>query len=161
MLLVGSPPLTRGTLLEAIPKVTARGITPAHAGNTPNALLIVVFAWDHPRSRGEHFPPLEYSCKTMGSPPLTRGTHLLNSFDIAIIGITPAHAGNTFAIPLFLWTYRDHPRSRGEHSGTISAIFHILGSPPLTRGTLTLPRGISDSARDHPRSRGEHRCYRY
>ena len=52
--IVGSPPLTRGTLDAAIPKLNSVGITPAYAGNTLRSRSDIVGQQDHPRIRGEH-----------------------------------------------------------------------------------------------------------
>ncbi len=48
--------------------------------------------------------------------------------------ITPARAGTTSGIaPKFL-TFRDHPRSRGDHFTSVTGLLTRLGSPPLARG---------------------------
>ncbi|AGP31968.1 hypothetical protein A606_11645 [Corynebacterium terpenotabidum Y-11] len=91
-------------------------------------------------------------------------------------GIIPARAGSTEAGKPVTETFRDHPRSRGEHASS-AFLPHIPGgSSPLARGARDrLPdlgglvriipaRAGSTSDRrqpagkcwDHPRSRGEH-----
>ena len=133
-------------------------------------------AWDHPRSRGEysiHTPPAKsYS----GSSPLSRG--ILNHRGIRWYrcGIIPALAGNTTDPQPPCAPTSDHPRSRGEYSGTGPAGRIAGGSSPLSRGihrrrgvcvrigriipalagnTTTRSRpGVVDE--DHPRSRGEY-----
>ena len=111
-----------------------------------------------------------------GSPPLTRGPLVRAPSEAFGVGITPAHAGTTFASRSSRPRSGDHPRSRGDH---IIRQFHIAvyyGSPPLTRGPQDglrmrstahritpahagTPRGCTSARlqrRDHPRSRGEH-----
>ena len=58
--LVGSPPPTRGTLIQRIEKCLINGITPAYAGNTSLSSIVCVFIWDHPRLRGEHVCTIVY-----------------------------------------------------------------------------------------------------
>ena len=91
----GSPPLTRGTPLADISDRRKCGITPAYAGNTEVKQGDIFSDKDHPRLRGEHlfhcFVPFYY----LGSPPLTRGTRVLEDMHSYDYGITPAYAGNT------------------------------------------------------------------
>ena len=90
-------------------------------------------------------------------------------------GITPAHAGKTSFCFTHLTFIQDHPRSRGENSGTVLVFISYLGSPPLTRGKHISVMMCADSvgitpahagktnalhafplqSQDHPRSRGE------
>jgi len=72
--------------------------------------------------------------------------------------------------------FRDHPRTRGEHTVKLDTVLDVSGSPPHARGALKkwlptyLAEGITPAragstsappsspcpARDHPRTRGEH-----
>ena len=72
----------------------------------------------------------------MGSPPLTRGTPAVSHISTDKSGITPAYAGNTAIVSYKDADDEDHPRLRGEHLFVNIVIFNIVGSPPLTRGTL-------------------------
>ncbi len=95
---------------------------------------------------------------------------------IYALGLIPARAGNTYPVlPNRNYTGA-HPRSRGEHSRSLSSHSARRGSSPLARGThrgtlsgqarigLIPARagntGIGGLARTrrwaHPRSRGEH-----
>ena len=78
-------------------------------------LFAVCQGWDHPRLRGEHRTALNTYFGGKGSPPPTRGT--LGGAIGQLIGvrITPAYAGNTYALTVFENIVRDHPRLRGEH----------------------------------------------
>ena len=60
LLLPGSPPRMRGTLVSSASCSSPSGITPAYAGNILRAPISHVLLWDHPRVCGEHFenPPM-------------------------------------------------------------------------------------------------------
>ena len=91
----GSSPHMRGT--RNVPDVPQHdpGIIPAHAGNTIFFVFVLLPAWDHPRTCGEHSPTLAAGLNTMGSSPHMRGTqHGLFRHGLHA-GIIPAHAGNT------------------------------------------------------------------
>ncbi len=131
---------------------------------------------DHPRSRGEHFISSSVTGFMIGPPPLARGTLYSTGVRVSEIGITPAYAGNTFAMPGAIRSRRDHPCSRGEYHDGKSILNIDLGSPPLARGIrasrakAVASTGITPAragntrhrvspispARDHPRLRGEH-----
>ena len=64
-----------------------------------------------------------------------RGTQQLTDFDIDVIGIIPAYAGNTPALCVFISLLRDHPRVCGEHADSTEADAKGLGSSPRMRGT--------------------------
>ena len=112
----------------------------------------------------------------MGSPPPTRGTLLCPTPFHLCTGITPAYAGNTRESYYMRWPDRDHPRLRGEHYFFHLPFRFLEGSPPPTRGTLSMTSSRTRSLRitpayagntfftlakissnkDHPRLRGEH-----
>ena len=112
---LGSPPLTRGTLSSQSLPAKWRRITPAYAGNTHCDVLIKKKQGDHPRLRGEHKEATHAYVKAEGSPPLTRGTLCIFSEQHYYTRITPAYAGNTIKAFSKLETTWDHPRLRGEH----------------------------------------------
>ena len=111
-----------------------------------------------------------------GSSPLTRGTLAAASISRLLVGLIPAHAGNTFSCRSDSSREWAHPRSRGEHVHAISIALHPAGSSPLTRGTLfdkssvvvhlrLIPAHAGNTTKSpgrpfarpaHPRSRGEH-----
>ena len=91
------------------------GITPAYAGNTLLVRISLYLTQDHPRLRGEHSFEGADLDGASGSPPPTRGTPLQQTYVFQTFGITPAYAGNTFSPRLFIYSFRDHPRLRGEH----------------------------------------------
>jgi len=131
----GSPPRTRGTPSCMAWLEVCRGITPAHAGNTFLGIPQCPPRWDHPRARGEHRLYYFYELPQKGSPPRTRGTPRGEDLKGQILGITPAHAGNTLWVARFRLSCRDHPRARGEHNIRFLMRINNMGSPPRTRGT--------------------------
>ena len=112
-----------------------------------------------------------------GSSPLTRGKLQLLRARRMGQGLIPAHAGKTETLLRFTSWLRAHPRSRGENTGSVSALIDWRGSSPLTRGKRGVlraaahPKGLipahagktihstnrADSCGAHPRSRGENR----
>ena len=156
--------------------VPHRGIIPARAGSTRCRRWTRCRAGDHPRSRGEHCMTSRPWFARRGSSPLARGALITRagmSFDD---GIIPARAGSTHQPATLSWTWRDHPRSRGEHAVGMYDTVGGQGSSPLARGAPPRDgddpegRGIIPARagstgsrscragypRDHPRSRGEH-----
>ena len=119
----GSHPHTRRIRQNEDKKRWYYGITPAYAGNTMNANLVLWIRWDHPRIRGEYFifyyftilpqgsPPhtrgilhFPSDCNTLaGSPPHTRGILFISIYFFVHLGITPAYAGNTFCKKIFFF----------------------------------------------------------
>ena len=91
----GSSPLTRGTQLLAFRSVRLPGLIPAHAGNTRKQYRRVLATRAHPRSRGEHVVTVDDGSTEVGSSPLTRGTRRRICGCRGILGLIPAHAGNT------------------------------------------------------------------
>ena len=160
---MGSSPLARGTPAGCPPPGVqgggVGGLIPARAGNTGVRFGVLMGAWAHPRSRGEHATGKGRSPWFWGSSPLARGTRV--------------RPRPRYALP----QSRAHPRSRGEHIPNVLIGGKNEGSSPLARGTLqpgiqrakvagliparagnTLTSSSkADTFRAHPRSRGEHR----
>ena len=110
----GSPPHMRGK---------------AVAGSAPLWVL-----WDHPRTCGEK-PTLDsHAGLPLGSPPHMRGKVERCILSAVPTGITPAHAGKSFHLPMRSTSLRDHPRTCGEKLCLFCLILHSLGSPPHMRG---------------------------
>ena len=86
----------RGTLFTMIFVSLLAGITPAHAGNTVKGSFFCVYIRDHPRPCGEHHGDELIMSFGVGSPPPMRGTQCAFLSRYKFLGITPAHAGNTF-----------------------------------------------------------------
>ena len=138
LMLLGSPPLARGTDKVLTHSFTFRGITPACAGNSRHWICAGLCRWDHPRLRGEQQCFKKSSVDAMGSPPLARGTAIYIFFHRLTPRITPACAGNRREAFCAAAVGKDHPRLRGEQ--TIKTYFTggTGGSPPLARGTVSI-----------------------
>ena len=153
-------------------------IIPAYAGSTYHLPLRRSVRGDHPRIRGEHSP---WRCETpspRGSSPHTRGAPPASGPGPAAVRIIPAYAGSTAAGPSWCRPGRDHPRIRGEHTGSDASTTASVGSSPHTRGapvgtsprmrqrriipayagSTPAPTKRPAATRDHPRIRGEHSC---
>ena len=105
-----------------------------------------------------------------------RGTQNVDSAVPSVLGIIPAHAGNTGSPSARQTWNRDHPRACGEHDLVNRHRLGHLGSSPRMRGTLSATEGdranlgiipahagntgswtISPQPKwDHPRACGEH-----
>ena len=134
----------RGTHVLACNAHEVGGIIPAHAGNTELCVTRPAKAGDHPRACGEHRLIRGPLHKIRGSSPRMRGTRSERFVIALVIGIIPAHAGNTRnAIPSPA-AVRDHPRACGEHWRFPWLGYGMLGSSPRMRGThfeiSTIPR---------------------
>ena len=150
--------------------------TPAYAGNTSDPSSTIPVFRDHPRLRGEYLLLFRIYNAILGSPPLARGIPLKASVKMLVLGITPACAGNTYSVMVYIRSNRDHPRLRGEYFESLTISLVQIGSPPLARGIRTMQRkrsgktGITPAcagntllmnvvnamSRDHPRLRGEY-----
>ena len=116
------------------------GITPAHAGNTICSRNISKDHQDHPRACGEYTRNVAETGTTKGSPPRMRGIPTIGELQCDCIGITPAHAGNTFESFLLRHMPEDHPRACGEYPDDVCFFNGGSGSPPRMRG---IPINIS------------------
>ena len=174
-LLIGSPPLARGTVCNLPIHVLHRRITPACAGNRQSYNGRARAVEDHPRLRGEQLIRSNNTSKIKGSPPLARGTAAICIDGGSGRGITPACAGNSSRLQQKRRADRDHPRLRGEQRIWFRSYRLRLGSPPLARGTAAVcaypfrqagitpacagnrsrPKSTGGTSWDHPRLRGE------
>ena len=172
----GSSPRMRGT--RGCIQIASRrlGIIPAHAGNTTMTTTQAAQHEDHPRACGEHGGVCCMCNVRTGSSPRMRGTQLAHLFSLVLVGIIPAHAGNTTSIGMTSHYTQDHPRACGEHAPIDCWPVFDGGSSPRMRGTLAPMCGARGSpriipahagntlaccalrawARDHPRACGEH-----
>ena len=72
---------------------------------------------------------------SVGSSPLTRGTHLPGLKQKDKDRFIPAYAGNSEMCSRFIVLPSVHPRLRGELHEPMRAQNPQIGSSPLTRGT--------------------------
>ena len=110
------------------------GITPAHAGKRYGLCPKRPLWRDHPRPCGEKNGRRNFRRNTRGSPPPMRGKGAQLGYALAELGITPAHAGKSYMLPLLCPCPRDHPRPCGEKHMTPALKATAKGSPPPMRG---------------------------
>ncbi len=135
---------------------------------------------DKPRVRGEHKKQMNKAAWATGSAPRARGTPPARADSSSIERISPACAGNTFALPEPLCQVADQPRVRGEHHPLQGHALRVVGSAPRARGTLPWsaappvlrrisPACAGNTGEEHhehspltnqPRVRGEHGGHR-
>ena len=172
----GSSPHTRGARGDMSVYFTICGIIPAYAGSTKMKQKGKGKTADHPRIRGEHTLDSPTRHPRGGSSPHTRGALRRPQSRHRGWRIIPAYAGSTETAWRPHPPRRDHPRIRGEHPETVTAMVCAPGSSPHTRGARCLrsrgsvpgriipayagsTRGAGAwdrRGRDHPRIRGEH-----
>ena len=133
----GSPPRVRGTEPHFHGLLRGHGITPACAGNSWPGRKTSFAPWDHPRVCGEQSIRHASSSGPRGSPPRVRGTVALAPLPAAECGITPACAGNSWALSSLVRMSRDHPRVCGEQQPPQDCLLYGRGSPPRVRGTVS------------------------
>ena len=95
MVVIGSSPLTRGTLAFDDASYSAARFIPAYAGNSNHKDASREIKPVHPRLRGEleDFTVTKSGCR--GSSPLTRGTQRGVKAEIINDRFIPAYAGNS------------------------------------------------------------------
>ena len=91
----GSSPLARGLPSRFPNAVPERGIIPARAGFTDEAIPASYDGWDHPRSRGVYEGQCAVCERDLGSSPLARGLLWDAAADAEHRRIIPARAGFT------------------------------------------------------------------
>ena len=151
------------------------GITPACAGKRPARPGYAHNGRDHPRMCGEKIQHPKYTTSKGGSPPHMRGKGAWSMMTAKEYGITPAHAGKSYKLPVLRRPCRDHPRTCGEKCCAAHSFSPCPGSPPHMRGKdhengrLLSGQGITPAHagksvttvsggcafRDHPRTCGE------
>ena len=130
----GSPPQVRGKRQPLISPPNCPRITPAGAGKTMVAMLMLCALRDHPRRCGENYTEEYQNGANQGSPPQVRGKLENKAATLRDTRITPAGAGKTSDRSALSSAVGDHPRRCGENAGI--AIFDgaPAGSPPQVRG---------------------------
>ena len=135
VLLLGSPPLTRG-----------KGQLTRKMGRTLR---------DHPRLRGEKVRGEAGVLKSPGSPPLTRGKGRYTGRPDPADRITPAYAGKSCKTVYPDPRRGDHPRLRGEKFSPSVCRSLFAGSPPLTRGKGAAVKSLPPKKRITPAYAGK------
>ena len=152
----GSSPHTRGALQARAPRAARTRIIPAYAGSTTCSCGRCSATTDHPRIRGEHPGGHFHVLWRRGSSPHTRGALGDGQGVVGDGRIIPAYAGSTAPGGRPAATTQDHPRIRGEHSGSRRPGGVLRRIIPAYAGSTRECLCLSISSRDHPRIRGEH-----
>ena len=85
-----------------------------------------------------------------GSSPLTRGTRIDSGQNDRFNRFIPAYAGNSCSNAPVSATIPVHPRLRGELTSRGLPFMVVIGSSPLTRGTLAFDDASYSAARSIP-----------
>ena len=136
--IIGSSPLTRGTLLKRAKR---------HDYFTV-----------HPRLRGELFMDNVFMDTFFGSSPLTRGTPDTSTIHFEAERFIPAYAGNSISVFTIAPLASVHPRLRGELPFGSLVPRDLTGSSPLTRGTHNRKRHCHQLCRFIPAYAGNSYC---
>ena len=126
----------RGIPVHCRTQTCHAGITPAHAGNTSSVYPFATETRDHPRACGEYSDRDRAELAFIGSPPRMRGILRMFLPVSSLMGITPAHAGNTAEHNMSDNGVQDHPRACGEYCFDLFGRVSATGSPPRMRGIL-------------------------
>ena len=153
---LGSSPLTRGALQQAMQWLRDRGLIPAYAGSTSSLVGQTGAATAHPRLRGEHVGRSLGMVARMGSSPLTRGARTPVPVCTWSGRLIPAYAGSTRKKESNARKHSAHPRLRGEHPDRASARFFSAWLIPAYAGSTRASLPGLRATRAHPRLRGEH-----
>ena len=174
----GSSPHARGKQLLQSRIRRSQGLIPACTGKTLGADYLNSAMKAHPRMRGENTAGVEVTEDFKGSSPHARGKRQCNSRPDNQRGLIPACAGKTSLWFSWLYSFRAHPRMRGENQRSRRFIFRPSGSSPHARGKPNglrlrvqslrlIPACAGKTATNeidncvfqaHPRMRGENQC---
>ena len=130
----GSSPRMRGKPAVIYPRLGARRIIPAHAGQTEKSHQKQWFAPDHPRACGANSASNEAAMTRFGSSPRMRGKQGRVRADPIRRRIIPAHAGQTRTPSSRSRPPPDHPRACGANQSGRPACIGVCGSSPRMRG---------------------------
>ena len=111
-------------------------ITPAYAGKSLTAVLLIHGGRDHPRLCGEKLCSCRWQSWRMGSPPPMRGKDRSLHQSENTHGITPAYAGKSGNRGTDCNICWDHPRLCGEKHRNSRLSQALSGSPPPMRGKV-------------------------
>ena len=150
MVVIGSSPLTRGTLAFDDASYSAARSIPAYAGNSAQGKARNLLRSVHPRLRGELAVVTAQRIVKSGSSPITRGTRENSSPHEFHGRFIPAYAGNSGRPMSPLEANTVHPRLRGELSNPEVCRGRTGGSSPLTRGTQEFTQEQSEVRRFIP-----------
>ena len=124
--------------------------SPLARGTPPEKFYDGVRYAVHPRLRGELRRAISGASMFAGSSPLTRGTRIDSGQNDRFNRFIPAYAGNSCSNAPVSATIPVHPRLRGELTSRGLPFMVVIGSSPLTRGTLAFDDASYSAARFIP-----------
>ena len=145
----------RGKAPQGLPHGADFRITPAYAGKSLTAVLLIHGGRDHPRLCGEKACMCAIGGVTAGSPPPMRGKAWVRGTSNNRQGITPAYAGKSRGRSRFRLLSKDHPRLCGEKASHHTACVHAARITPAYAGKSSPHLSGVFNSRDHPRLCGE------
>ena len=140
----GTPPRARGRRGEHRRQLLGRRNTPACAGTTVSVNEVSPAPPEHPRVRGDDVLRGNPNPGNQGTPPRARGRPQRCRQPGDACGNTPACGGTTGDRSDLAWLIPEHPRVRGDDSGSTVRRPVSRGTPPRARGRR-LPRGAGPS----------------
>ena len=155
MVVIGSSPLTRGTLAFDDASYSAARSIPAYAGNSAQGKARNLLRSVHPRLRGELAVVTAQRIVKSGSSPLTRGTQFFRRSVCVIDRFIPAYAGNSGFFCRARLSLSVHPRFRGELGNAAEAISSVVRFIPAYAGNSRRQFVKRLNISVHPRLRGE------
>ena len=158
MVVIGSSPLTRGTLAFDDASYSAARSIPAYAGNSAQGKARNLLRSVHPRLRGELAVVTAQRIVKSGSSPLTRGTRENSSPHEFHGRFIPAYAGNSVLPAVCMRDRSVHPRLRGELGNAAEAISSVVRFIPAYAGNSRRQFVKRLNISVHPRLRGELEC---
>ena len=133
----GSSPRGRGKPSRSKRKVMVRGLIPAWAGKTTDAVPPTASKTAHPRVGGENEAGDEKGSTFDGSSPRGRGKRRRRDQEFQPRRLIPAWAGKTESRSGRRRRRPAHPRVGGENPFSLTACFLLPGSSPRGRGKRT------------------------
>ena len=130
----GPSPRARGAADSHLRPSMVLGTIPACAGSRESTVALVWTQWDHPRVRGEQ--PDQQLCRelNLGPSPRARGAGRCRCPARSGSGTIPACAGSRPSSTPTTWSWRDHPRVRGEQTASSMRPIAYAGPSPRARG---------------------------
>ena len=159
VLVAGSSPHARGTLLPWAGWGKGRRFIPACAGNATAGVAAAGRTSVHPRMRGERIVRTEFMICGRGSSPHARGTRCRGRHRCLHGRFIPACAGNAGHHSASGSAAAVHPRMRGERSVLQEAPPAGDGSSPHARGTHRCPADGGQGFRFIPACAGNARAW--
>ena len=151
----GTSPRARGKLGVLGGLVSAGRNIPACAGKTCAAAPSPQPDAEHPRVRGENSGMAGFPTLTEGTSPRARGKRSFQSISPLMMRNIPACAGKTASVLMPIFSWKEHPRVRGENSNASKRAAPQLGTSPRARGKLATGGVVIYPTRNIPACAGK------